>query len=71
MSTKYRIHIKAETDETVREELREVAFIITGLREATERSKRTYNTSAVRDREEWEKKADAWINKHKVFYKTD
>jgi len=65
---KYRIHIKADTDEAVKEELREVAAIITGLREATEKSKRSYKTALVREREMWEAKADAWIKKHKVYY---
>ncbi len=67
MSKKFRIHIKAETDEAVKEELREVAFIITGLRIATEKCKRGYQTVLVREKEAWEAKADAWINKHKVF----
>lgn len=68
MSKKYRIHIRADTDEAVKEELRKVAWIITGLREATEKSKRSYKTALVRDREAWEAKADEWIKKHKVFY---
>lgn len=68
MSRKYRIHIKADTDGAVKEELREIAEIITGLRNATELSKRSYKSSYVRDREMWEAKADAWINKHKVYY---
>ena len=66
---KYRIHIRADTDEAVKEELREIAAIVTGLRQATEQSKKTHKTSLIREREEWEAKADAWINKHKVYYK--
>lgn len=66
---KYRIHIKADTDEDIKEELREIAGIITGLRQATERSKRAYKSSLVREREAWEAKADAWIQKHKIYYK--
>jgi len=65
---KYRIHIKAETDEAVKEELREVAEIITGLRQATELCKRSYKSSLVRDKENWEARADAWIKKHKIFF---
>lgn len=69
MSRKYRIHIKADTDQAVKDELKEVAAIITGLRQATEVTKRTHKTSLIRDRELWEAKADAWINKHKIYYK--
>lgn len=65
---KYRIHIKADTEEAVKEELREAALIITGLRDATEKCKKGYQSQLVRDKENWERRADEFINKHKVFY---
>lgn len=66
---KYRIHIKADTDAAVKEELREVAAIITGLREATIACTRGYNTASIHAKRKYEKLADEWIKKHKVFYK--
>lgn len=65
---KYRIHIKADSDEAVKEELREVAEIITGLRESTKKWQEEFGHQNKGIKEKWEKMADAWINKHKVFY---
>lgn len=67
---KFRIHIKADTDDEVREELRQAAFILTGLREATKECMRGYKTDAVKKKQLFEEKADEWVNRHKVFYKS-
>lgn len=64
---KYRIHIKADADDKVKEELREVAYIITGLREATRKWKSEFGYQNKLRMQQWEAKADEWINKHKVF----
>lgn len=65
---KFRIHIKAETEEQIKEELREVANILTGLRESTKKWKAYYGQTNRNSMKHWEEKADAWINKHKIYY---
>ncbi len=64
---KFRVHIKADTDEKVKEELREVAYIITGLREATKKWNKEFGYQNKLKMQQWEAKSDEWINKHKVF----
>lgn len=64
---KYHIHIKADTDEMVKEELREVAHILVSLREATKKWDKEYGYQNRALKKKWEAKADEWINKHKVF----
>lgn len=65
---KYRIHIKADTDQALKEELREVAEIVIGLRESTKKWQIEYGSIAKGEKEKWEKRADAFINKHKILY---
>lgn len=65
---KFRIHIKAETDEIIKEELRELTEIITGLRESTKNFNEHFGHRNRMNKKAWEEKADAWINKHKVLY---
>jgi hypothetical protein len=67
LNKKYHIHINATTDEEVKEELIELAYIMTGLRESTKKWKEHYGADNRNTMQRWEEKADAWINKHKVI----
>lgn len=63
---KYSIHIRADTDEQLKNELREITNIVMGMREAQKLWKDVYGCAARLQKERWEKKADEWIEKHKV-----
>lgn len=66
---KFRVHIKADTEDAVKEELREVAEILTGLRESTKKHNEEFGFKNKIEKEKWEARADQWITRHKVFYK--
>lgn len=66
---KYHIHIKCESEDDLKEELRECAFILTGLRDAELKRKEgliPYSTANERIRS-YQQQADEWIAKHKIF----
>lgn len=64
---KYHIHISAKTEEDVKKELADVAYIITGLREHTKKWQQYYGAPNRNNMKLWEQKADEWINKHKII----
>ena len=64
---KYHIHIKAETDEELKEELRETAFILAGLHEAIEEWQTIFGAPAKVKKNLWMAKAKEWIEKHKTY----
>jgi len=63
----YHIHIKAETAEEVEQELKELAAIMTGLRDTTKKWQTWFGSQNRANMRYWEGKADAWINRHKVL----
>jgi len=63
----YHIHIKAETEAEVKEELKEAAALIAGLRTTTKKWQLHFGSENRKQMRRWEEKADAWINKHKVI----
>lgn len=68
MNTKYKIHIQANTDEEMRKELQELAFILTGLRCSTKEWHEHFGSHRRAEMAIWERKADEWIERHKVVY---
>jgi hypothetical protein len=67
MSRKFHIHIKASTEEQLKDELKELAYIITGMRQAQKRWHNEFGSASLKQRKEWEEKADEWIEQHKTF----
>lgn len=65
---KYRIHIKCDCEEEVKEQLREAAAIIVDLRQAQKNYNGTYGHELRDIQMEKEAVADAWIDKHKIYY---
>lgn len=71
MSKKYMIHITAVTDEEVKKELIECANILTGLRDIEINTTGQFGSKAKEKVKYWRGLADAWIQKHKVYYNDD
>lgn len=69
MSLKWKIHIKADTDEETKEILRDYAYVLTGLRESRKKWEGSnYDINLRYEMEKWEKRADDLIKKHKVYH---
>ena len=68
MPIQFKIHIPAETDEELRDEVRELAHILTGLREAEIKWNREYGAANRARLKYWQDKADQWIENHKQYY---
>ena len=71
MRKTFRIHIKAETESEVKEELKELAYLATGMREWQKKWKEDFGYANKENMKAWEKKMDEWIEKHKIFYDAD
>jgi len=67
MSKKFHIHIDADNEEALKKELKELAYILTGLREYTKIWSQEYGSASLRNKKVWEQKADEWIEKHKII----
>lgn len=65
---KFRVHIKAETEDRIKEELRELAYIAVGLRESQKKWGKEFGSVNKKEMKKWEARMDDWINKYKVFY---
>ena len=64
---KYHIHINANTDEELREELREAAFILAGFTEAMIMWEGGYGSEAKKKKHLWLEKAKEWVEKRKII----
>ena len=65
--TKYHIHIEAGSDSELKTHLRNLAWILTGLRQTTKRWREHYGYNNKKDMELWEQRADQWIDKYKIL----
>lgn len=63
----YHLHIQADTVDDVEKELKELAYIMTGLRKWQKKWKDEYGANNRYNMQKWEAKADAWIEKHKTI----
>lgn len=68
MRKAFRVHIKADTEAEVKEELRELTYIAIGMREWQKKWEDQYGAVNKAEKKKWEAKLDAWINKHKIIY---
>ena len=66
-ANKFHIHIKTSAPIEVENELKEVAYIMTGLRHHTKIWQEQYGATNRNNMRLWEQKADEWIKKHKVI----
>ena len=64
---KYHVHIKADSESDLKEELREAAFLLTGLYESVEASDKSYGGAAKQVKNEWKAKVKAWVEKRKTY----
>jgi hypothetical protein len=65
---KFKINIDSEDPEVLKEEVKELAFILTGLRETTKFWQDHFGAENRNRMRRWEEKADAWIEQHKIVY---
>mgnify|MGYP000732855766 CR=1 FL=1 len=63
----FHIHIKADSDEDLKTELKEAAYILTGLHESTKKWQSEYGSQNRADMQRWQNKAQEWVDKHKKF----
>lgn len=54
----------------MKEELRELAYIMAGLRNATRIWQTEFGSVNRNAMKFWEEKADAWISKHKIYFES-
>ena len=71
MIHKFRIHIKAESESEMKEELRELTYIAVGMRQWQKKWETHFGSVNKEAKKRWEEKMDEWINKHKIFYDAD
>ncbi len=64
----FKIHIKCENESDMKEELRELAYLATGMREWQKKFDSQFGANNREKKKHWEAKMDAWLNKYKVFY---
>ena len=64
---KFHVHIEATTPEQLQAEVKELANILTGLRETTKVWQNSYGSRPLQHKVYWETKADQWINDHKII----
>jgi len=63
---KYHIHIKANTDELVKEELKESAHLLTGFYEAVKDFDENFGHERAKSKREWKERVSKWIDKNKI-----
>lgn len=71
MGQKFKVHIKAETESEISEELVELTYIAVGMRQWQKKWEEHYGAHNRASKEYWEAKMDAWIAKNKIVYDAD
>ncbi len=71
MTRKFRVHIKCDTDEEIKEQLRTATEILVKMREAQIKFKAEFGYVNKSKMHEAEADADAWIETHKIYYNVE
>ena len=67
MNKKFHIHIDAKTEDELAAELKEAAYILTGLNYYLNEWQNKYGAHARQNLKSWQNKANEWMEKHKTI----